>query len=616
MLLLHALAEAVEDTGGNSDELSKVMIQGRFLANVYLVGERRYKLLLTQSDKDTLIRLLDDKELPESQSRHIVENHKYFMEQIKKCGFGLDVLYKGISKLVIVEVALDKSQDNPQLIFESLNSTGLELSQADLIRNYVLMGLAHNLQTELYNDYWHPMERSFGHNEYAALFNRFMRDYLTVRMREIPNMGEVYKAFKRHVQENGKSINDVVADIYRFSKFFVRIALPGKETDPELHDLFADINALRVDVAYPFILELYEDYDQGKLSQYDFCEILQLVISYVFRRSVCGIPTNSLNKTFATISREINKDKYLKRVQVALKLKDSYRRFPDDNEFRQALITKPDMYSMRTRNYLLGKIENYGKKEHVKVENYTIEHIMPQNENLSPEWQAMLGSDWQNIQAKYLHSLGNLTLTGYNLEYSDRSFLEKRDLIDKHGQKVGFAASPLRLNDGLGSIDKWDEAEIMHRSERLANHALGIWSSPFVSADVLAFYLKHREATQSGTYTLADHPYLTGDLLCLFEEFRKRTINLNASVREEILKIYIAYKSTTNFVDIMPYKNRLCLSLRLSLDEVDDPKSLCRDVSETGHHGNGDIECDLYSFDSLDDVMYLVEQALRGQLDE
>jgi len=370
-----------------------------------------------------------------------------------------------MSKLIIVDISLDRDHDNPQLIFESLNSTGLDLSQADLIRNYVLMKLEPKEQEELYKSYWYPMERGFGNLTESSLFDRFMRDYLTLKTGRIPNIRNVYSAFKEYVsKQKSVDIEAILKDIYQFSKYFVYLAFQT-EKDKEINDILKDINALRVDVSYPFLLEVYDDYNKQTISKDQFISILKLVESYVFRRAICGVPTNSLNKTFATFSKEVNKEKYLESVQAVFALKDSYRRFPNNEEFMRELKVK-DIYNFRNRNYLLRKLENHKRKEIVDIESYTIEHIMPQNENLSSEWRKDLGENWEEVQKTYLHTLGNLTLTRYNSELSDKPFKEKRNMDG------GFADSPLRLNRGLGQLEVWNEQEIVNRGQKLAEQAI------------------------------------------------------------------------------------------------------------------------------------------------
>jgi len=608
-LLLAALGNMIEERKTDS-EISRRRIYNYFLFNTEETGDLRYKLLLTQSDKETLIKLIEGRDLPAVPSTRIIENYRFFEEQMRKSSLEPDAIYEGISKLIIVDISLDRDRDNPQLIFESLNSTGLDLSQADLIRNYVLMGLEPGEQAELYNHSWYPMEQSFGHAEYTAQFDRFMRDYLTVRTGRIPNINDVYASFKTYVQsKTSASISEIVADIYHFSKYFVNLAFQ-REPDRDINQLFGDINTLKVDVAYPLLLEVYDDYTQQRLSRDAFIAILKMVESYVFRRAICGIPTNSLNKTFASFASEIDKTTYLESVQAAFLLKDSYKRFPNDDEFRREFVVK-DVYNYRGRNYLLRKLENHDRKERVDVESYTIEHIMPQNENLSMAWRQELGRDWEHVHATYLHTIGNLTLTGYNPELSDRPFAEKRDMAG------GFADSPLRLNRRLANVAHWNEAAIKERASGLADLAVHIWASPSLPQDALDTYRKVKASQESKVYTLADHgEYLQGTIGDLFDQLRKRILNLDSSVREDVKKLYIAYKTTTNFVDIVPQKNRLRLSLNMRFNEIDDPKGLCKDITNLGRWGNGDVEIGLSSFAQLDDVMLLVRQSFEKHREE
>lgn len=477
-LLLSAYGKALEDKG-DGKEITKNKIQNYFLFNPEESGEKRYKLILTQSDKDTLINILENRKELEQYSKNIVNNYKFFQNQITKSNIDLDILYQGILKLVIVDISLNSNYDNPQLIFESLNSTGLELSQADLIRNYVLMGLERENQEEIYKNVWYPMEKSFGHSEGTEYFDRFMRDYLTIKTGQIPNIADVYSGFKEYFTSKHKSL-DIISEIHYFSKFFTKLAY-DKEQDSQLNQVIRDINTLRVDVAYPFLLEVLVDYDKGKISKDELLEIFLMVESYVFRRAICDIPTNSLNKTFANLASELNKDKYLDSVKAAFNLKESYRRFPTDSEFRTQFIIK-NVYNSKIRKYLFYKLENFRRKELVNVENYTLEHIMPQNKNLLAEWKNDLGENWMGIQDKYLHTVGNLTLTGYNPELSDKPFLEKRNM------EGGFADSPIRLNESLASLEHWNEKEILNRANSLGDKAMEIWKFPNLPQETLAKY--------------------------------------------------------------------------------------------------------------------------------
>lgn len=603
-LLLLALKRRLQAEGLDTP-VSAAEIEDYFLLNRYGKGEQRYKLLLTRTDKDTLVALLDEKPLPDKVSHRIKENFEFFTAKIAEAD--LDVVYAGIGKLMIVDVRLQQGIDNPQMIFESMNSTGKALTQADLIRNFVLMGLPHEQQTRLYEDYWHPMELLFGVEHYNKHFDEFMRFFLVIhtgnhRIRK----DEVYSEFKAYSRDRDDEA--MLATLLEFARYYCCMAL-GNEKDAELATAFQDIRELRADVCYPMLMEVYHDYTQARLGKDAFVNTLQLVESYVFRRAVCDVPTNSLRQTFATFCRKLDKSRYLESVKAAFMLLPSYRRFPGDDEFRRALQIR-NLYKFNRRSYWLRRFENFGRKERVMVQDYTIEHIMPQNANLSAAWQQSLGEDWARVQEQYLHTLGNLTLTGYNSEYSDRPFAEKRDM------EGGFAQSPLKLNEGLGSCADWNEQEIIKRASRLAERAIRIWDAPRLADDVLDSF-RAKPAASTPAYTIKDHPNLAaGPVRTLFEHFRTQVLALDEVVHEEFLKLYVAYKAETNFVDVVPQAKRLRLTLNMAFSDIDDPRKLCVDVTDLGRWGNGCVEVGLETEADLPYVMGLVRQALERQLGE
>lgn len=603
-LLLVALMHRLQAEGLDTP-VSAAEIEDYYLTNRHGKGEQRYKMLLTQTDKDTLIALLDGKPMPENASHRIVENFAFFAGKLADAD--LDAVYTGIQKLMIVDVRLQQGIDHPQMIFESMNSTGKALTQADLIRNFVLMGLAHDKQTRLYEDYWHPMETLFGAENYNKHFDEFMRFFLVIhtgnhRIRK----GDVYTEFKTY--SRGRDDEPLLAALLTFARYYCCMAL-GREKDSDLAAAFHDIRELRADVCYPMLMEVYRDYEAQRLDKDAFVQILLLVESYVFRRAICDIPTNSQRQTFATFCRKLKKDRYLESVQAAFLLLPSYRRFPGDDEFRRELQSR-NLYQFKRRSYWLRRFENFGRKERVMVHDYTIEHIMPQNANLSAAWKQSLGDDWQRVHDQYLHTLGNLTLTGYNSEYSDRPFAEKRDM------QGGFAQSPLKLNEGLGQCTDWDEQEIKARAARLAERALDIWQAPALADDVLDAY-REKKMGPASAYTVDDHPNLAaGPTRKLFEHFREQVLALDECVHEEFLKLYVAYKAETNFVDVVPQAKRLRLSLNMEFADIDDPRKLCRDVTDLGRWGNGCVEIGLEHEDDLPYVMGLVRQALERQLGE
>jgi uncharacterized protein with ParB-like and HNH nuclease domain/predicted transport protein len=603
-LLIEALARALGDQEP-IDGFSAAKLRHYYLSNPLEGGDRYFKLLLSQTDNDSLKAIIKNTEQPQHPSLRVEQNFALFTKLLADQKGDLVPVCRGLAKLVAVDIALNRDQDNPQLIFESMNSTGKELSQADLIRNFILMGLEPTMQTRLYGEYWRPMELDFGQEAYGTQFDSFMRHYLTVRTGEIPRESDVYEAFKEYsrttpVQQAG--IEALVREIRAFARYFCSMAL-GREQDPKLSLAFSDLRELKVDVAYPFLLELYHDYAIGTLSAPDFATAVRLVESYVFRRAVCAIPTNPLNKIFASFGRAIKKDRYLESIQAHFLLLPSYRRFPTDEEFLRDLHTR-DLYNFRSRSYWLRRLENNDRRELASLADYSIEHILPQNPKLSAAWQQDLGPDWQRVQQQWLHTLGNLTLTRYNTEYSDRPFAKKRDMDN------GFRNSPLNLNVGLGQVEVWNEAAIQERAGRLANQMLRVWIAPKLNVA----YEPEQQLAADG-YTIKDHPYLLAPgLREVFAAFRKEVLALDLCVTEEFLKLYVAYKAETNFVDVVPQAKRLKLSLNMDFTEINDPQGLCKDMANVGRWGNGDVEVGLGSIDELPYVMSLVRQSYDRQM--
>jgi len=603
-LLLEALARKIGDNE-IINGFSERKIREYYLINPLEDGDRKYKLLLSQNDRSTYISIIDQKEYPKEFSVRIKDIFEYFTNKIDELSENdIQNLCLGLLKLFIVDISLNRDHDNPQLIFESMNSTGKDLSQADLIRNFMLMRLEGDIQKRLYEDYWRPMEVEFGQEAYSSYFDSFMRHYLTMKTGNIPNIDEVYEEFKKYFYTSQRDNEEELKELKKYTAYFCAMAL-DKEQDKELKEAFSDLSELKVDVSYPLLLELYNDYKMNILSKDDFIEIIRLIESYVFRRAVCGIPTNSLNKTFASFGKSIIKEKYLESVKAHFNKMTSYRRFPNDEEFVTELTCR-DLYNFRSRSYWLRRLENHDRKERVNVSEYTIEHILPQNNDLNLDWRRALGPDWEKIQQKYVHTIGNLTLTGYNTEYSDKFFTDKRDM------KGGFRESPLKLNRGLANLETWNEETILQRAENLAKEALKVWQYPQLDQTILEQYRKKEETLTE--YSIDSYEYLKeGKAKNLFEKLRKELLSLDPEISEEYLKLYIAYKLETNVVDVVPQKDKLKLYINIKYNELNDPKELCRDVSQTGHWGNGDVELILSSEEDIAYVINLVRQAIEKQ---
>ena len=480
-ILLCALKDYVQKFNLETKLINLAKIKNQFLYNSDEIDEDRYKLLLNVQDKETYIKLIDNTIFTVNKpTTNIIKCYEFFYERIEdfiKQHGQIDEIYAGIFKLSLVSISLDKDSDNPQMIFESMNSTGKDLSQTDLLRNYLLMDLTPEKQTRLYKTYWKPMEELFGEDIYkndVNKFDYFIRDFLTLKSDTgyICKINNVYENFKRYYLDNNCEKFAVLKDLFTYAKYYACIDLL-QENDDELKLYWQEFKKLDSHVVYPFLLKLCDDYSRQILIKEDFKKILQVVISYLWRRAICEIPTNSLSKTFATLYQAVDKEDYVNSIIKAFVFKSSYKRFPSDYEVREKLQIK-DIYHFRLRKYLLEALENYYHKEPIDLNtaNYTIEHIMPQNIEHNLSWQQMLGEDWQEVHSLYLHTLGNLTITGYNAEMSNKSFGEK-----VNGES-GFKHSHLKLNESIAQCDVWNKKAIQRRTNILTDIILKIWKYP------------------------------------------------------------------------------------------------------------------------------------------
>ncbi|GAA9684969.1 hypothetical protein HpVH57_14300 [Helicobacter pylori] len=377
-----------------SDEVKRKDIENHYLINSDEKGDKKFRLILSESDKDTLLYLIDkDRRKPSELSLKIIENFKLFEEWIRKNTDKLGTIFKGLEKLMIVWIALKKGKDDPQLIFESMNSKGIELTQTDLIRNYIVMETETEKQEGFYNKYWRAMEEDFKQNEKQnekqdkKLFDRFVRHYLTIKTREIPNINKVYVAFKDYQQKEGIEIEALLQDLQKYCGYFCQIKFK-KEADEGLNKALGFLVDLDMDVVYPLLLELYSDYSDGVLSKQDFIPIIALIESYLVRRAVCGLGTNSLNKVFPSFTKHIQKDEYFKSLKAHFGYLTEKQRFPNNDEFKKLFITI-DFYNFKRKKYFFERLENFDRKERVYTHEHTIEHIMPQT--LTEEWKRDLG---------------------------------------------------------------------------------------------------------------------------------------------------------------------------------------------------------------------------------
>ncbi|MBU3202757.1 DUF262 and DUF1524 domain-containing protein [Clostridium algidicarnis] len=602
MTTLTLLLIALRDYGINHPEDTSInarRIDNVLLKNEYESADERYKMLLTETDKDTLIALIEHKPVQGNEESRILCNFKFFLSKVESMELPSAKVYESIGKLQIVNITLDRTMDDPQAIFESLNSTGKELSESDLIRNYVLMGLDNTEQTYVYEHMWRPMELLFDYDKQDFVMDKFFRDYLTMKLTRIPKINRVYDEFKQyHLNCEFSSIRDLCQDLYIYATYYTNMVF-CRSDEVSLVLLYEDISNLKMEVAYPFLLKVHNDYSNDTITSYELKEIIRLCISYVFRRSICDIPTNSLNKTFATLRNEIKLDNYLTSIKAFFILRDDYKEFPTDDRFTAAFVTR-DIYNMRSRNFVLSHLENFNNKAPIKIENFTIEHIMPQNSNLCDEWKGSLGDKWKEVQKRYLHTIGNLTLTAYNSEMSDKPFFDKMEI------EGGFKESALRLNGFLIKQTSWDETTIQERAKLLADKAVQIWQFPQLTDVELEPYMDIEKLVQKYDLNTYDFNVVTK---ILFNALDRRILNLSPDIKREFKKLYIAYKMDTNFVDIVVQKQRLRISANMKFSQVHDPHDICRDITNLGRWGNGDVELFFEDMDDIDKVMEIIEQS-------
>ncbi|PUD81994.1 DUF262 and DUF1524 domain-containing protein [Helicobacter pylori] len=586
----------------SSDEVKRKKMES-YLINSDKDGDKKFRLILSESDKDTLLSLIDEnKRKPSEPSLKIVESFKLFEKWISENTDKLETIFKGLEKLMIVWIALEKGKDDPQLIFESMNSKGIELTQTDLIRNYIVMETEVKKQEDFYNQYWRAMEENFKQSKREDLFNKFVRHYLTIKIGKTPNEKRVYEAFKDYQQKEGIEIEDLLKDLQKYCGYFCQIAFK-KEADKDLNKALSFLVDLEMDVIYPLLLELYSDYSDGVLSKQDFIPIIALIESYIFRRAVCGLGTNSLNKVFPSFTKHIQKDEYFKSLKAHFGYLTEKQRFPNNDEFKKLFITI-DFYNFKRKKYFFERLENFERNERVYTHEYTIEHIMPQT--LTEEWKRDLGENFQAIHDKYLHTIGNLTLTGYNQEYSNKSFQEKRDM------EKGFKQSPLKLNQSLkdDSESVFGEKEIEKRANDLADWALKIWTYPKLDAETLE---KYKPKKEKKVYDLSSYKFGSHSRE-LFDILRKEIKAIDERVTEKFNQDYISYMFDKNFVDIVVQTKDLKLYLNMPFNELQDEKNLSRDMTNKGHLGNGDIEIKLETKENIPYCLGLIKQALEKQM--
>ncbi len=487
-LLLIAMVNAKKDGLIEATDAKLVeKIFKRYLVDEYQEDERKVKLKPIKKDMQALDALLykpKDQYIKES---NVTRNYDFFYDKITRAGLTLDELFETIKKLEVINIRLDED-DDPQLIFESLNSTGLDLSEADKIRNYLLMSLAPVEQDNLYTRFWNPIEE-FTKYEPSS----FVRDYLTMKQGKIGRIDKIYFIFKEYAEVANIDRATLLEDMYHYAKIYNHVDTAKVGTD-KLNRKLNQLRTLDSTIAYPFFMAFFDYASKVELAETEIYQVLDVIETYWARRIICNLPSNALNKVFATLHRDVlnyvdkssgySTNSYIDVLTYVLLKKGGSSVFPSDDEVKGDFKTR-QVYKMpvNSRMFILERMENQDNNERHDVvkelteKNITIEHIMPQT--LSSKWKATLGDDWERIHEQYLHTMANLTLTGYNSQYSNLTFIEKRNM------QKGFKDSAFRLNNFVKSCEQWTETELKARQKELQNVFMRLWPMPTTSFEPL-----------------------------------------------------------------------------------------------------------------------------------
>ena len=531
-----------------------------FLVDKYQPQDTRIKLKPVKNDQKAFGKLFDsaDEHIRES---NLTMNYNYFYDRIQKPEITIDQLFDAICSLEIINITLN-NEDNPQLIFESLNSTGLDLSEGDKIRNFILMGLPAKEQDKYYEKYWNRIEECTKYD-----VSLFVRDYLSVKQLVIPSQKKIYISFKEYVELSSLGAEELLKDLLAYAKRY-EILLNGNTKNKALDSCINRLNRLETTVTRPFFLEVLRLNNEGKLDTSQVTDVFLITENYLFRRTICDLPTNALNKIFLKLHQEIIRydgtdANYVEKFKYALLSKKEKARFPDDDEFATQ-FTERQVYQMNSKNkiYILERLENYGTAEdkdvysHCDDGTYSIEHIMPQH--LTPAWVKALGDDYEQIHETWLHRIANLTLTAYNSKYSNSGFEEKKTM------KNGFEDSGIRMNTYIAKKEKWTLTELDERNQYLMRRALEIWLTPSTEFKP--------EEKQLDSYTLDDDANLSGRLIARFSY--KNTEQPVTSWVEMFQKVLqILYAEDKNVITKLAASKEDNIALHFSMNETDFTKS-------------------------------------------
>lgn len=498
-LLLIALAEYAREHPENLRFSADMLIDRGYLVDKYATGEGRYKLTLSGDDREVLHSMCDHVIAPDRPNQANIDSRlEANLDLFRSLVAAIDdanVVWNGLQRLEVVSVTLDQGRDEPQLVFESMNSTGLDLETSDLVRNYMLMGCPMAEQNTLYADYWLPMERVLGN----LSFDAFLHDWMVVTLKKPVLKGRaMYAEFKRFAADSSlprmEHTRNLLSNMLEYAKYYAVIkgVVAAGSGDMNVGQRLDLIQKLDSTVTDPLVMYMFAAWKRDRISCDGLLRMLADLESYLFRRMICSVSSNGLNKLVPSLIAKLESAEHdLVETFAALLLTETAKatRMPTDEQFRQALLGE-DLYRPAPRcKYLLAGLENHNHpKDPRSFSEYTVEHIMPQNAMAHVEWRNMLADP--DRFPLLVNSLGNLTLTAYNSELSDGTFEQK-----KNRAIGGYDSEYLSISAELHDAAQWDEQKIAQRGARLADLALQVWANPTAGEQVMQT-LRNRNVNQ------------------------------------------------------------------------------------------------------------------------
>ena len=586
MLLLAAMRNILIDSG--EDVIIKKKIE-KLLFNDTAEPESNdyYRMILNKND-DKLFRLILNGDMPK-ESNNMSANFIYLLDELKSKKLNIETIWLGIRKLNTISVHIKKDGgDNPQEIFESMNSTGLDLSETDLIRNYILMQYSVKEQNEIYENFWHDIEEQFDDED----MDEFIRHYLAMNKKSAVSKRKIYEIFKEYT--HGIDMKKEIEKIHKYARHYAELIYENKEPE-ELKEVIWYIRKQNTNVANSILLKVLADYGDKKISIEDVQNIFNLIDNYLIRCNVCDIGLQAANKVFPELISKIDVNNYAQSIESALMMKKAItRQFPRDDIFIEN-FKQTQIYSKnKICKYILGRLEHEYSKERVELDNLDIEHIMPQT--INADWKGSLGNNWSNIHGNYLHTIGNLTLTAFNSELSNTSFINK---------KIHYGKSPIHITRELGNYDHWNEDDIKNRAKILSEMAIKIWKCPNEPKNI----------DDDGDDDFEEIEYLEGkEIQELWYKLKNTILTSYPKTKFYMTKVYGAFKAYdkkgkgTGICGMAAYKNKIYLFYNCRMtDKIIPLSEFVEDVSMKGRHYNGELRSTITSDDDIDKAIKLVK---------